>query len=396
MGHGERPTRAEDRALVLLRNKATSSNSQACAVSGSFGAFFWEVGTTGTPQDMLGTARQDDELQYGSVMPDRGGSIDLSVIIVSFNTRDMTLSCLRSIRAETRDVNYEIIVVDNHSEDGSAAAIMAEFPEVRLIALTQNIGFARANNLAADEARGQRILLLNSDTVVLDRAIDRLLKFANETPSCRIWGGRTLFGDRTLNPFSCWREMSLWSLACFTFGLSHFAPNSPIFSPESYGGWDRGSVRYVDIISGCLFLVDHQLWNALRGFDPTYYMYGEEADLCLRARQFGARPVVTPTATIIHYGGASAISSAERRFTLFLGKATLLNRHWSPLRRRWGRRVFVLAPLLRWWAYRIAFQVIKRPDLEGLAVHWRTLWRRRFEWINGYAAEAVRGQNSTA
>jgi hypothetical protein len=277
-------------------------------------------------------------------------------------------------------------VIDNSSDDGSAAAIQADFPDVRLVALKENIGFARANILAIKEARGRKVLLLNPDTVVLDRAIDRLVAFAKEKPSCQIWGGRTLNGDRTLNPSSCWRRMTLWSLACSAFGLSHLIPNSSLFNPEAYGGWDRGSVRNVDIVSGCFFLIDRELWNRLGGFDPAFFMYGEEADLCFRARKLGARPVVSPVATIVHYGGASTTSTLKQRLLLLKGKATLMNRHWSPISRRFGRVLFMLFPLIRWGSYHLASRITRRDGLSSASDEWRAIFRRRHEWIDGYAS----------
>lgn len=316
---------------------------------------------------------------------DTMGMIDLSIIVISFNTRDMTLECLRSIQTETRDVSFEIIVVDNKSRDDSADAIKEKFPDVRLMALTENIGFARANILAVKEARGRRILLLNPDTVILDRAIDRLVAFANGNPSCRIWGGRTLNNDRSLNPSSCWHRMTLWSLACHAFSLSHFFPDSALFNPEAYGGWDRNTVRNVDIVSGCFFLIDRDLWDDLDGFDPAFFMYGEEADLCLRARRLGARPIVTPSATIVHYGGASTASTLDQRLLLLKGKATLMNRHWQPISRRLGRILFLLSALIRWGSYGLASRLIGRPGLSVVASEWKAIWQRRKQWINGYA-----------
>ena len=119
--------------------------------------------------------------------------------MISYNTRAMTLDCLRSLEAETT-VPHELIVLDNASPDGSAAAIAAAFPELRLIASPDNHGFAKGNNVAAREARGDYLLLLNPDTLVLDRAIDRLVAFAERRPAAGIWGGRTLNGDGTLEP----------------------------------------------------------------------------------------------------------------------------------------------------------------------------------------------------
>ena len=124
----------------------------------------------------------------------------VSIIVVSYRTRDLTLECLRSVARETAHLPHEILVVDNASGDGSAEAIAREFPDVRLIALDGNVGFARANNIAAEEAKGRYLLLLNPDTVVIGRAIERLVAFAAERPQAKIWGGRTLYGDRLAQP----------------------------------------------------------------------------------------------------------------------------------------------------------------------------------------------------
>jgi hypothetical protein len=156
-------------------------------------------------------------------VPVPSSSPAVSVLVVSYNTRAMTLDCLRSLAAETR-VPHEVIVVDNASTDGSAGAIAAEFPGVRLMAETVNHGFAGANNLAAARARGDYLLLLNPDTVVLDGAVDRLLAFARRRPEAGIWGGRTLYGDGRLNPASCWRRMTPWNLFCRASGADRPLP----------------------------------------------------------------------------------------------------------------------------------------------------------------------------
>jgi GT2 family glycosyltransferase len=311
--------------------------------------------------------------------------VELSIIIISFNTREMILECLRSIEAQTVDTSYETIVVDNMSADDSAEAIGREFPNVRLIALTENLGFAGANNLAAASARGRQILLLNPDTIILDRAIDRLVAFSKENQSSRVWGGRTIFADGSLNPGSCWRKLTVWNLLCWSLGLAFLAPNSPVFNSKAYGGWDRSTVRHVDIVTGCLLLIDREFWSQLGGFDPAFFMYGEEADLCHRARQVGAHPIVTPTATIVHYGGASETSSEDKTVKLFRGQVTLINRHWSPLTRVLGRALLLMCALIRSRIYPLAAWATGRADLMRKADSWRAIWKRRHEWIDGYA-----------
>ncbi len=303
-------------------------------------------------------------------------SVDVSILVVSYNTREMTLACLRSVFDETHEASFELIVLDNASADGSADAIEREFGErVRLIRSAENLGFARANNVAAEGANGEYLLLLNPDTVVLRGAIDKLAAFARERPRAGIWGGRTVFADGRLNPSSCWRRMSVWSLACRATGLSTLLPNSGLFHSEAYGGWTRDSVRAVDIVSGCFFLITTNLWRELKGFDPAFFMYGEEADLCQRARRLGARPHVTPDAEIVHYGGASETVREDKVARLLRAKALLIRRHMP--RGFVGLSLLLLAmwPLSRSLAGRARGGEDARADV------WSQVWARRREWL---------------
>ncbi len=210
---------------------------------------------------------------------------------MSYNTRELTLDCLRSVYAQTHDVSFEVLVVDNASADGSAQAIAAEFPCIRLFLLHDNRGFAAANNLAGQHATGEWLLLLNPDTVILDRAIDKLLASAKEHSAIRpqygIFGGRTLFPDGRLNPTSAWRRPTVWSLLSTASGLSASFRRTAFFNGEAMGGWPCDCVRAVDIVTGCFLLLRRALWERLGGFDLAFFMYGEDADLCLRARRLG-------------------------------------------------------------------------------------------------------------
>jgi GT2 family glycosyltransferase len=309
--------------------------------------------------------------------------LDLTIVVVSYNTREMTLACLNSVIEQTLSVRYEIIVVDNNSADGSSDALRSTFPTVKLLQPGHNLGFAQANNIAVLASRGKRLLLLNPDTLVLNRAIDNLYAFSETTPKARIWGGRTLFADGTLNPQSCWRQMSPWSMLCTLVGLSLFR-NSPIFYSEGYGGWARDTVRSVDIVTGCFFMIDRGLWKLLGGFDPTFFLYGEEADLCLRAAKFGARPIITPAATIVHYGGASEKEQAEKTIKVLAGKMTLLRRHWRPAKYRLGRLIMMCQALTRWGILSAAVILVRNAEWRLRADVWRDVWVARQRWINGW------------
>ncbi|MEQ9142862.1 MAG: glycosyltransferase family 2 protein [Parvibaculaceae bacterium] len=309
---------------------------------------------------------------------------DLGIIVVSYNTREMTLEALRALKRETDPALYELIVVDNASSDGSAEAIAAEFPDFRLIALDENIGFAKANNLAADMMCVRYLLLLNPDTIILDNAVGKLFQFAVEHPRARIWGGRTLFSDKHLNPSSCWNRMTLWSLFCQFTGLKALFPGSRLINSEAIGNWERDSVREVDIISGCFLMIEKSLWQSLKGFDTGYFMYGEDANLCLRAKSMGAIPVVCPHAELIHYGGASEQIRAEKMVRLLTAKTTLMRHHWSVLTRFFGHAVFWAFPLPRILGYGLArFLRGRTSDQENLRT-WLQIWRARRDWLSGY------------
>jgi GT2 family glycosyltransferase len=311
--------------------------------------------------------------------------IDVSILIVSFNTRELTLAAISSVVRETRDLNCEIIVVDNASTDGSADAIADHPSRPKLIRLSDNIGFGRGNNLAAEYATGQYVLLLNPDTVVIDRAVDRLVAFARAHPRALIWGGRTLFADGSLNPSSCWQRITPWNLAMRITGLAALFPRSALLNPEAFGGWRRDTVREVDIVSGCFFMIPRAAWLTLGGFDPTFFMYGEEADLCLRARRIGARPIVTPDATIIHHGGASEKTRAGKMKKLLAAKSTLIARHWPRGTVVVGQFLLMMWPLTRWLACSALARVKNDADAREAVVTWREVWAARRDWRSGYA-----------
>lgn len=307
----------------------------------------------------------------------------VSIIIVSYKTREMTLECLRSLVRETK-IPYQLIVLDNASDDGSAAAIAAEFPDILLLTETENSGFAKANNIAARHATGEYVLLLNPDTVVLDGAIDKLLAFAEATPEAQIWGGKTLFGDHSLNATSCFRRPTLWSIFCHSTGLSWAFRGNAVFNSECYGSWQRDTVRAVDIVTGCFFLLKRDLWEALDGFNLTYVMFGEETDLCLRAiRDHGANPHVTPDAVIIHYGGASEKVRAERMVRLIRSKLTLIRHHLPAWQRPAARWLSRLSPLFRAGLARGAVRLRPKRFVYS-AQTWGAIWDRRREWWHGY------------
>lgn len=305
---------------------------------------------------------------------DRAG---VSVVIVSFNTRELTVACLESVFQADGENVREVLVVDNGSRDGSVEEIKQRFPQVRLLEARENLGFAKANNWACMHVCGDWLLLLNPDTVVLDGAIEKLRGFAESHPEGSIFGGRTLFPDGRLN-LSYWARPTPWTVFCVASGLTGLFARSNLFARESYGSWQCDTVREVDIVSGCFFLIRRSLWEELGGFDPAFFMYGEEADLCLRAAKLGHKCMICPDATIIHYGGASETVRADMMVRLFKAKEQLFARHWP----RWQLPIGIA--LLDMWAVArlVSFGATAkfRSKYREKYDTWRDIWNKRSAW----------------
>ncbi len=309
---------------------------------------------------------------------------ELSIIIISYNTRDLTLECLRSVYAQT-SCDFEVLVVDNASSDGSVDAIKVEFPDIRLFAETENHGFGPAHHIAMEHASGAYVLFLNPDTVVLEHALDKLLAFAKATPNAGIWGGRTLFADGRINPTSCWHAMSTWSLICQVTGLNRIFAKIPVLNPEAAGGRLGSKPVAVDIVTGCFLLIKAETWFQLGGFNKLYKMYGEETDFCLRAtKTLGAQPMVTPAATIIHHGGASEPSATEKMIRLLRAKTQLIRCHFGFHNRAIALRLLQWWPFSRWLMFAVASRLLRSPSLKARSQHWRQIWMRRDEWSSGF------------
>lgn len=310
-----------------------------------------------------------------------GAFEEVTVIIVSYNTRELTLKALETLYANAGDVRMRVIVWDNASADSSADAIAAAYPHTELIRSAENLGFAVANNRASEMVRSEWLLLLNPDTETHPRAIEALLRFAKAHPEAGIVGGRTVFPDGSLNPASCWNRITAWSLLCSAAGLSRLFASSRVFNPEGIGGWQRDTVRHVDIVVGCFLMIHIDLWRQLGGFQQKYFMYGEEADLCLRAAKAGYRPMITPDAQIMHLVGASTPQLAPKLIQLMKARATLIRDHWSPFAQPIG------LGLLMVWSFNHRLKSLVLGMVRGQSAGndaWTTLWKKRQEWLSGY------------
>lgn len=312
---------------------------------------------------------------------ERADGAELTVIIVSYNTRDLTLRAIETLFANAGDVSMRVVVWDNASHDGSADAIASRFPDIELVRSAENVGFARANNAVAESAQSEWLLLLNPDTETHPSAIENILAFGRKHPEAGIVGGRTVFPDGSLNIASCWNTMSIWSLLCSATGLSRVFSQSSVFNPEGIGGWKRDSVRHVDVVVGCFLLIRTALWRELGGFNLRYFMYGEEHDLCLRAAKLGYRPMITPDAQIMHLVGASSARREDKALRLMRSKASIIRDHWGPVRAPIGLALLWLWIATRRAASWLMARLTGKADQQG---YWQRIWQDRREWLGGY------------
>ncbi len=309
--------------------------------------------------------------------------MDLSILIVSYRTCSLTRACLASVGEHPASGEVEVVVVDNASGDGSAEMIRSEFPEVQLVESEHNLGFARAVNLAAERSVGRFLLLLNPDTVVHEGSIDALVRYAESHPEGGLYGGRTLTPDGAVDPSSCWGRPTPWSLLCFGLGLSTLFRRSRLFDPESLGGWQRDGERAVGVVTGCLLLVRRGLWDDLGGLDPRFFMYGEDVDLSLRATSAGYRPRITSEATITHVVGASSSVRSSKVVMVLTGKATLVRKHWTGWRQRFGLAMLQSGVGLRALIATVVAAIT--GGRSGADQPWPDVWRARRQWVPGYA-----------
>lgn len=315
-------------------------------------------------------------------VPNGSDRPDLSVLIIAYRTRDELDRLIPTIAAGVGDLSYEVVVVDNASGDGTAEWLAERWPELRLEALADNVGFARGVNRAAGLARGEHLVLLNPDTEVRPGAIAALVRFARAHPRAGLVGGRTLTDAGDVEPSCCWGRPTLWSTFCFATCLSTAFRGRPFFDPEAMPGWPRDTVREVGVVTGCLLAVSAETWERLGGFDPRFFMYGEDTDLSLRAWKAGYRPVITPDAEVIHTIGASSSVPATRRVMIMRGKVTVFRKHWGPVGSRLGVGLLVGGVGLR--AGLGALKQRLRGSVSADQTGWMGAWARRSEWLAGY------------
>lgn len=231
--------------------------------------------------------------------------IKLSVIIVNFNVKAFLQNCLLSVRKSLEDIPSEIIVVDNASDDGSVEIIKKNFPDVKLIELSENLGFSKANNIGLKIAKGEYICLLNPDTIVEEDTFNTMIQFMESHPEAGMAGCKILNPDGTFQ-LACRRSFPTpWVAFTKIFGLSALFPKSKLFARYNLTYLDENQTYEVDAISGSFMFLRMDVYEKVGGLDESFFMYGEDLDWCFRIKEAGFKIYYVHSTKIIHFKGES-------------------------------------------------------------------------------------------
>ena len=297
--------------------------------------------------------------------------MDVSVLIVNWNVRDLLASCLDSFYGEQHPFSFEVIVVDNASTDGSVDMLRQRFPQVRLIENRVNNGFAPGNLQAYALSGGRYILMLNPDICLHPGALDRLYGFMENHPQAAGVGPdlRNPDGSRQMG---CYPFPTLSREAWRLFHLDRL---------RAYGTypvmqWDSKTTRAVDVIQGACLLLRHQALEEVGFLDADYYMYTEEVDLCYRLKKAEWQIYWLPSAEVVHFGGQSTHQAAEAMFLkLYESKTLFFRKQYGHVSARIYKLILYLAAI-----YRIGFSPLlwllkpgERPETKILVSNYRRL-----------------------
>lgn len=276
----------------------------------------------------------------------------LSIVILCWNDLRVIAECLRSIYTRTHSTDFEVIVSDNGSTDGSSEFIRSHFPRVRVVENGANLRFSKGNNAGIQVAKGELILILNPDTLIHDGALDRFVEFADRHPEAGAFACRVLNSDGSYQgaarPFpTIWRE---FLAALYLRPLGHI---SDLFISDVYVRWRGDTERTIDWQSGCCQLFRAELLRRLKGFDERFYYYYEDVDLCHRVWDAGYPVLYTPEATITHLVGQSTTTRSRLAFELdkYRNRYRYFYKYYGRAGARRSRRVTLAWLCLRYLGY---------------------------------------------
>ena len=240
--------------------------------------------------------------------------MDLSIIIVNYKTKDLTLQTLSSVfKAKPLRGKMEVILIDNGSEDNTPKLAKKKFPQLKTIVSSENLGFAGGNNLGMRKAKGRYVLLLNSDTLIKKDTLIKMVDFMDKHPQVGLATCRVNLFHGGLDPASHRGFPSPWAAFTYYSGLEKLLPQSKLFGQYHQGWKNLKTTHQIDSPTGAFFFLRKKALNQVGLLDETFFMYAEDLDLAYRIKQAGWQIMFTPITTITHLKGASGLKKKVKQ-----------------------------------------------------------------------------------
>ncbi len=340
-------------------------------------------------------AREPDKMEHEqngqkpessvSDTPPARPKLDLSVIIVNYNTRDVTSKAVQSVLDHCGGLNLEVIVVDNDSSDDSVTALRTAFPEATILAAGHNGGYAWGNNIGIRQARGRYLLILNPDAQVYDGTLERAVSYLENNPDIGILGGHVSLENGAQQP-TLFRQVSLSSLFWNILVPNRIIRKTRMFGDQRYASRARDTVQDVDVVAGCFMMVPRTVIDAVGVMNDRFFMYSEESEWCWRVRQAGLKVRYNPDIRLLHYGAVSTgQTSPWKSVEIARGHILFLRFSRGPLIAWLGTGLMTIGDLLRgvWF---LPVSLIK-PRHTGARA-----WRARLAFLLGALIRPPQGQ----
>lgn len=305
----------------------------------------------------------------------------LSVVIICWNDLKVILDCISSVYRETSAIDFEIIVTDNASSDGSVAAIQEKFPSVRIIENSENGGFGKGNNAGIRATKGEYVLILNPDTIIRSRALEKLVDYADRHPQGGAFGCRVLNVDGSVQ-LSAHPLPTIWTSVTKAIRFRWPGRFWSGFHSDAYPNWNGRVECSVGFQGGCCLLVRGALLRELGGFDERFFHQFEDADLCRRIWESGRSVLFYPGAEITHIGGQNrGTYSIKVELETERSKYRYFYKYYGTRGMIWIRYISILGLSLRYAAARLQAVFAKREARENQLLRHRVLleWHRRFD-----------------
>ena len=292
----------------------------------------------------------------------------LSIVIPTYNAHEWIEQCLDSIRLHRPSSDYETIVVDDTSSDDTVAVVTSTFPGVRVFANEKNVGFGKTVNVGLKAAGGEYILVLNNDTWMHANALDAMIGYLDAHPDTGIVGPKVLSGDGSLQQ-QCRRRIPTPTAALLYFsGVAKLFPKNPKVAGYLMTAADENTTTEVDAVSGACLIVRRAVVDQIHGFDPEYYLYGEDLDFCWRAKLAGWKVVYVPEAVITHFGGQGGTGKKKLYATIEWHRAMWIfyRKHRAPTV-AFPERALVYSGIALKTALAVAVNALRRSGTPGTA-----------------------------